>query len=99
METIISHLTEELFVALLPPISSDRQHASSVYSEQSTNGVELGGENLQDDEREGELRQRRSYISSLEGALSGSNLDKLIIRQIDRASPVHAQPKLIFGMP
>ena len=48
-----------------------------------TNTVELAGEDLQDDQSERELAQAGSYICSLEGPLSRSDLDKFLWREDD----------------
>lgn len=54
-QAIFAQLIEELLVALLSAIGTDKQHTSAVDGKQRADGVELGGEDLEHDEREGEL--------------------------------------------
>ena len=48
----------------------------AVDGEEGADGVELRGEDLEDDEGEGELREGRAHVGALEGALGGADLDE-----------------------
>ena len=58
----MSYLVEELPISLLPPVRTDKEDSSTVDREQSPNGVEFGGEDLQNDECEGELGERSADL-------------------------------------
>ena len=78
MDPILPYFGEELSVSLRTTEKSDDENTSTVYREQSTNTVELGGENLEYDEGEGELRKCGSDIGPLKGALSRAHLNHFI---------------------
>lgn len=78
MDPILPYFREELFVSLRAAEKSDDENTRTVYREQSPNTVELGGENLEYDEGEGELRKSGSDISPLEGALGRAHLHHFI---------------------
>ena len=75
---------EELAVALVAAEDGDEHDGGAVDGEEGADGVELGREDLEDDQSERELRQRRPHVRPLEGALGGADLD---------------QPSCIFSMP
>lgn len=76
--TILRDFLEELLVALLTSKQAGEEHACTVYCEQGTNGVELGREDLQHNQCEGELAKRCANVGTLEGPLCGPDLHKLI---------------------
>lgn len=78
MDPIIPYFREELSVSLRAAEKSDNENTRTVYCEQSPNTVELGGENLEYDESEGELRKSGSDIGPLKGALGRAHLDHFI---------------------
>ena len=91
MHPVLAHLGEELSIALLAAEETNNQNPGPVDGEQSTGAVEFACEDLQHDQGEGELRQRRAHIGSLEGPLGRSHLDDFVRRQGHRASPVHSK--------
>lgn len=78
MDPILPYFREELSISLRAAEKSDNENPRTVYGEQSPDTVELGGENLEYDESEGELRKSGSDISPLKGALSRAHLDHFI---------------------
>ena len=49
MQPILAHLREELLITLLSPQQTDQQDPGAVDGEQRADGVEFGGEDLEDD--------------------------------------------------
>jgi hypothetical protein len=78
MDSILPYFGEELSVSLRATEKSDYENPCAIYREQSSNTVELGGENLEYDEGEGELRKSGSDIGAFKGALSRANLNHFI---------------------
>lgn len=95
-QAIIAQLVEELFVPLLSPVRADEQDAGTIHGEQRADGVEFRGEDLEDDEREGELRQRGPDVGAFEGALGRTHFDQLVVGQVDGPRAVHAQTVLVL---
>ena len=67
---------EELAVALVAAVDGDEQDGGAVAREERPDGVELRGEDLEDNQGEAELRQGRSHVGALERALRGADLDE-----------------------
>lgn len=78
MDPILPYFRKELSVSLRAAEKSDDENTRAIYREQSPNTVELGGENLEHDEGEGELRKSGSDIGPLKGALGRAHLNHLI---------------------
>lgn len=78
MYPILPYFREELSVSLRTAEKSDNENTRTVYRKQSPNTVELGGENLEYDKSEGELRKSGSDIGPLKGALGRAHLDHFI---------------------
>lgn len=97
MKAVLPNLGEELAVTLLAAEEADDEHAGAVDGEQGPDAVELGGEDLEDDEGEGELRQRRADVGPLERPLGSAHVDDLVLGQGDGAGSVHAQPIPVSG--
>lgn len=91
MDPILPYFREELSVSLRAAEKSDDENTRAVYREQSPNTVELGGEDLEYDEGEGELRKGGSDIGPLKGALSRAHLNHFIRGQHSRAGSVHSK--------
>lgn len=91
MDAIISHFREELSVSSRAAEKSNNEDTGTVDGEQRTDTVELGGEDLEDDERKGELGEGSSNVGTFEGSLGSPHLDNLICRQHCRAGSVHSQ--------
>lgn len=68
---------------LLPSEQADEQDASPVHSEQRANRIELGGEDLQNNERKGKLSDSGADVGSFEGSLRCANLHHLSWREND----------------
>lgn len=67
---------EELAVALVPPVHGDEEDGDAVDGEEGADGVELGREDLEDDEGEGELAEGGAHVGAFERALGGADLDE-----------------------
>lgn len=78
MDPILPYFREELSISLRAAEKSDDENTRTVYRKQSPDTVELGGENLEYNKSEGELRKSGSDISPLKGALSRAHLDHFI---------------------
>ena len=65
---------EELTVALEATVGSDEDDGDAVGGEEGADGVELLGEDLEDDEGEGELAEGGAHVGAFEGALGGADL-------------------------
>lgn len=98
MEAIFAHLGEELAISLVSAVETDEEHTGTVDREQGTNAVEFGGEDFEDDERKGELRQRGSHVGAFERALGGAHLDDLVRREHNGAG-AEAIASAITGEP
>ena len=91
MNPILPYFGKELFVTLRATEETDDQNPGAVDREQSPDTVELGGEDLEDHEREGELGESGADIGTLEGALGRAHFHNLVRGQDCGASPVHSQ--------
>ena len=75
-EAVLVLCGEELALALVAAVDGDEQDGDAVGGEEGANGVELLGEDLEDDEGEGELPESGAHVGALEGALRGADLDE-----------------------
>jgi hypothetical protein len=66
-------------MALVPTINSHEKNRGAVDSKQRTDCVELSREDLQDDEREGELAESCAHVGAFEGALRGADFDESVV--------------------
>ncbi|KXH37567.1 hypothetical protein CSIM01_07495 [Colletotrichum simmondsii] len=66
---------EELAVALVPAEDGDEHDGGAVDGEQGADGVELRGEDFEDDEGEGELGEGCAHVGAFEGSLGGADFD------------------------
>lgn len=80
MQAIFVKLTEKLLIPLLSPVQADEEDAHTVGGEEGADAVELGREDLEDDERKAELAEGGAHVRALEGALGGADLDELVLR-------------------
>lgn len=67
---------EELAVALVAAVYGYEHDGGAVDGKEGADGVELGREDLEDDEGEGELAEGGAHVGALEGALGGPDLDE-----------------------
>jgi hypothetical protein len=67
---------EELAVALEAAVHGNEENGEAVDGKEGADGVELLGEDLEDDEREGELAEGGAHVGALEGALGGADFDE-----------------------
>lgn len=58
-------------------VDGNQRDARAVRGKESADGVELGGEDAQDDQREGELAERSPDVGALKGPLCGTDLDEV----------------------
>ena len=85
VEAILANLGEELAVSLLSSEETEQENACTVYGEQSADRVEFRCEDLENDQREGELAQRGSNVGTFKGSLGCSNLYEFLIVHQNRA--------------
>ena len=76
-KAILAHLGEELLVALLTSKQTGEQDARSIHREQGPDAVELGREDLEHDEGEGELADGGTHVGALKRALCRANFHQL----------------------
>lgn len=67
---------EELALALIAAVDGDEEDGGAIGGEEGADGVELRGEDLEDDERKGELPEGGAHVGALKGALGGADLDE-----------------------
>jgi hypothetical protein len=91
------HLSEELPIPLLPSISTCDQHPCTIDCKECTDAVEFAGEDLEHDKCDGKSGQQRADIGTFEGALCGTDFDKLSVGWVDGSSAVEAQRYLSWG--
>lgn len=89
---------EELAVALVAAVDGDEHDGGAVDGEEGADGVELGREDLEDDEGEGELAQGRAHVGALKGALGCADLDEFIGGEDYGAGAVEAEVEVVFGV-
>ena len=99
VQTVLSGLVEKLLVPLLSSEQTSEKDARAVQREESADAVEFGCEDLQDNQCERELAQRRPNVGSLERALGSSNLNELGRCEYDRACSMKSKLISIRGMP
>lgn len=75
-EAVLVLCGEELALALVAAVDGDEQDGDAVGGEEGADGVELLGEDLEDDEGEGELPEGGAHVGAFEGALRGADLDE-----------------------
>lgn len=83
-------LSEELPIPLLSAVSTDGQHPGTVDGKEGADAVEFAREDLEHDEREGELGQRGADVGAFERALCSADLDELLGSEVDGAGAVEA---------
>lgn len=83
---------------MLAAEQTSEEDAGAVDCEQSTNGVEFGGEDLEHDEGKGELADCGADIGALESSLCCANLDQLIAGEDDGAGAVQMQTVSVCGV-
>lgn len=106
VQPILAHLREELLVSwqrqpqlplrrasltLLSPEQTDEENPSPVHRKQRADGVELGREDLQHNERKRELSNGGADVRSFKRSLCCPDLDQFTAGQHDRACAVLAQ--------
>lgn len=72
-----------------------QQNTHAIDSEQGADGVELGGEDLQDDEGKGKLAQGCAHIGALKGPLGRANLDELVPSKDHAPRSVQSQTVIV----
>lgn len=75
----------------MSPEPSGEEDPGAVDREQGADAVELGREDSQNHEREGELRQRRADVCAFERSLGGAHFDQLLRRQDHGSSAVESK--------
>lgn len=69
---------KELAVALVAAVHGDEENSGAKGGEEGTDGVELFGEDLEDDEGEGEEAQGGAHVSALKGTLGGADFNESV---------------------
>lgn len=80
-----------MLVPLMPPEPSGEEDTGAVDGEQGADTIELGREDSQNDESEGELRQRRADVCPFERPLGGPDFNQLLRRQDHGSSAVESK--------
>lgn len=65
-------------MALVAAVHGDEENGGAKGGEESTYGVEFFGEDLEDDEGEGEETQGGAHVSTLKGTLSGADFNESV---------------------
>lgn len=71
-------MVEKLSVSFVPAEDGDKEDGGAVGGEEGADGVELAGEDLEDDEGEGELRKGGAHVGAFKGPLGGADLGESI---------------------
>ena len=74
---------EELPIALISSVDGAEHDGSAVHREQRAYCIELGGEDLEDDEGKAELGERGPHVCPLERALRCSDLHQSSMRRME----------------
>lgn len=69
---------EELAVALVAAVDGDEEDGGAKGGEEGADGVELLGEDFEDDEGEGEEAEGGSHVGALKGPLGGTDFDESV---------------------
>jgi len=77
VQAVLALLRKELLVPLLSAKQTDEQDTRPIHGEQCANGVELGSEDLEHNQRERELPDGGADIGALECSLCCSDLYQL----------------------
>jgi hypothetical protein len=94
---VVTNLTEELSIALVASVYRNEQDPTPIRRKQCANAVELGREDLDHYECEGELAECRAYICAFEGALSCADLDESVFAESDVFRAVIERDKLLWS--
>jgi len=78
VSAILVHLRKELLIALLTTVQTCKEDASTIDREERPDAVELGREDLQHDEGEGELAEGGPDVGAFEGTLGGAHFLELV---------------------
>ena len=73
---------EELAVALVAAVDGDEEDGGAVDGEEGADGVELGREDLEDNEGEGELAEGGPHVGALKGALGSPDLSESVMPKL-----------------
>lgn len=98
IQAVLTDLREELLIALLPSKPAGKEDTRSVDGEESADGVELGREDLKDDEGERELAQCCTDVGSFEGSLRCSDFHELVVSQNYGSGAMHSQVVIVRGI-
>lgn len=90
MNAISPDFLKELPIPLVATVKTDHQDSRTVDGEKRANTVEFLGEDPQNDQRKGELRESGAHVGSFEGSLRCPYFDYLVLGQFDCAGTVHA---------
>lgn len=66
-------LVKKLAIALVAAEDGDQEDGAAVGSKKRADGVELAGEDLEDDQGEGELGEGGAHVGAFKGALGGAD--------------------------
>jgi hypothetical protein len=97
VDPIFPEFSKELSIPLRATEESDKENAGAIDGKQGTDTVELGGEDLEDNQRKGELGESCPNISPFEGTLGSADLDNLVGSEDGRSGTVHAEVVSVCG--
>lgn len=69
---------EELAVALVAAVDGDEEDGGAKGGEEGADGVELLGEDFENNEGEGEEAEGGSHVGALKGSLGGADFDESV---------------------
>lgn len=65
-------------MALVPAVHGDEENGSTKGGEEGADGIKLFGEDLEDDEGEGEEAQGGAHVSAFKGTLGGADFNESV---------------------
>lgn len=89
---------EELAMALVAAVHGDKEDGGAKRGEESTDGIKLFGEDLEDDEREGEEAQGGAHVSAFKGTLGGADFNEFFACQHHGPSSMEPEVHALLWM-
>lgn len=89
---------EELAVALVAAVDGDEQDGGAKGGEEGADGVELLGEDFENDEGEREEAEGGSHVGAFKGSLGGADFDEFVRSQHHRPGSMEPQMHVFFWM-
>lgn len=89
---------EELAMALVAAVDGGEKDGGGVGGEEGADGIELVGEDFEDDEGKGELAEGGADVGALVGTLGGADFVELVGGENDGAGAVEAETQMLLRM-